>query len=492
MLEIQDLNAALALQGWDQETGMPSAALAARARARGTLSGLIHDRLVDPELGAILQELSGAELNAGAAVDVRESLRDHLRAVRLPRELVIELTEATSLATSAWAEARAENDWPRFAPHLNRLVALRRREAEALGYEDEPYDALLDEYEPGAKAAELAALFAEVRAGLVPLIEAVRRRDPDRAPTLWLGEFPVAAQDALCRRVLRGLGFDFAAGRLDTSNHPFTSRIDAGDVRLTTAYHVDDLRQALYSTIHEGGHGLYEAGLPADAVGLPRGEAVSLGIHESQSRLWENQVGRSRAFMSHLLPLLREHFDGFADATAEALYRDANVVKPSLIRIEADEVTYNLHIILRMDLERALVRGELAVDDLPRAWNERMTSDLGVTPADDAEGVLQDIHWSFGLFGYFPTYALGNLYGAQLFAAVRREIPDLDDQIARGDFAPLLGWLRRTVHVHGRALSPRELVLAATGEAPSADAFLDGLRAKYTPLYDLETGDLRA
>ncbi|MBK7703343.1 MAG: carboxypeptidase M32 [bacterium] len=484
MAEIQALNSALSLLSWDQETLMPPRGLSARSTTRAALAGLVHDRATDPALGALLEELAGAGLDTTATANVRESLRDHRRAVLVPRDLVTELAETTTLAQQAWVEARSRNEWPLFAPLLGHIVGLKRREAEALGYRDEPYDALLDEFEPGARAADLARIFAEVRTALVPLVEAARRDPADRGEDLLRGDLPVAAQDALGRHILKDLGFDLEGGRLDVSAHPFSTQIAPGDVRLTTHYDAADLQKSLYSTIHEAGHGMYEQGLPAGQIGLPLGEAVSLGVHESQSRLWENQIGRSRAFMSYLLPLLRRHFPGRFDGVApEQLDRAVNVVRPSAIRIEADEVTYTLHIVLRMELERALLRGEIDVADLPSLWNERMRADLGVTPADDAEGVLQDIHWSFGLFGYFPTYALGNLYAAELHLAAKRALPGLDDDVARGDFLPLLAWLRENIHRRGREFAPRELVRAATGREPGSGAYLDYLRAKFGALY---------
>ena len=484
MAEIQALNSALSLLSWDQETLMPPRGLSARSTTRAALAGLVHDRATDPALGALLEELAGAGLDTTATANVRESLRDHRRAVRVPRDLVTELAETTTLAQQAWVEARSRNEWPLFAPLLGHIVGLKRREAEALGYQDEPYDALLDEFEPGARAAELAQIFTEVRTALVPLVEAARRDPADRGEDLLRGDLQVAAQDALGRHILKDLGFDLEGGRLDVSAHPFSTQIAPGDVRLTTHYDAADLQKSLYSTIHEAGHGMYEQGLPAGQIGLPLGEAVSLGVHESQSRLWENQIGRSRAFMSYLLPLLRRHFPGrFDGVTPEQLDRAVNVVRPSAIRIEADEVTYTLHIVLRMELERALLRGEIDVADLPSLWNERMRADLGVTPADDAEGVLQDIHWSFGLFGYFPTYALGNLYAAELHLAAKRALPGLDDDVARGDFLPLLAWLRENIHRRGREFAPRELVRAATGREPGSGAYLDYLRAKFGALY---------
>ena len=492
MREIAALNSAQALLSWDQETCMPPRGLEARAEARSLMSGLVHDRIVSPRLGDLLAELSAADLDADDAANVRESLRDRERAVKVPRDLVTDLARATTLAQQAWAQAREDDDWNRFSPHLREVLRLRRRQAEVLGYADEPYDALFDEFEPGAVTSEIAAVFADLRARLLPLVGAIQDTGP-RDDALLRGTFPETAQERLSLRVLRAMGFDFESGRLDKSTHPFTTDIATGDVRLTTHYAPEDLSICLWSTIHEGGHGLYEQGLDAAQAGLPLGESVSLGIHESQSRLWENQVGRSLGFCRWILPQLRELFPGAFDAAdPEALYRAANVVRPSAIRIEADEVTYNLHIILRMELERAMLRGEVDVDDLPGLWNERMAADLGVTPRNDAEGVLQDIHWSFGVFGYFPTYALGNLYSAQFFEAARADLPDLDAQIERGELIPLLDWLRDKIHVHGRRHSAAELCRRVTGAPLDPEPFVSYLHRKFGALYTLDTGDVRA
>jgi len=492
MAEIRALNSAQGLLSWDQETYMPVDGLSARAESRAVLSGLVHDRTVDEGFGDLLAALAAADLDATSAANVRETIRDRDRAVKVPRELVTELARVTTLAQQAWVKARETDDWPLFSPLLAEVLELRRRQADALGYVSEPYDALLDEYEPGADSEQIAAVFADLRAQLIPLVAAIGDAGP-REDVLARRRYPEPAQIELSLRVLKAMGFDFRAGRLDKSAHPFTTGISARDVRLTSHYDEGDLAKSLYSTIHEGGHGLYEQGLPLAEAGLPLGEAVSLGIHESQSRLWENQVGRSRVFVDWLMPQLRELFPGVLDdVDPDGFHRAVNIVRPSLIRIEADEVTYNLHIILRMELERALLRGDLEVDDLPGQWNERMAADLGVTPRNDAEGVLQDIHWSFGLFGYFPTYALGNLYAAQLFATARDELDGLDDRIARGDFLPLLEWMREKIHVHGRRHTAGELCRLATGRDLDSRPFLDHLNRKFGALYNLPTGDVRA
>ena len=492
MAEIRALNSAQGLLSWDQETYMPPDGLTARAEARAVLSGLVHDRTVSGELGDLLSELADAGLDETRAANVRETIRDRDRAVKVPRELVTELARVTTLAQQAWARARENDDWPLFSPLMTEVLELRRRQAEALGYASEPYDALLEEFEPGAVTVEVAAVFADLREQLVPLVAAIGETDP-RDDALLRKNCPEPGQNILSRDVLKAMGFDFRAGRLDRSAHPFTTGVGARDVRLTTHFDERDLAKALYSTIHEGGHGLYEQGLPLEEAGLPLGEAVSLGIHESQSRLWENQVGRGPAFVGWLLPKLQGLFPGvFDDVDADDVYRAVNVVRPSPIRIEADEVTYNLHIILRMELERALLRGDIAVDDLPGLWNERMGADLGLTPRNDAEGVLQDIHWSFGLFGYFPTYALGNIYSAQLYAAAQADLPDLEDGIGRGELTPLLDWMRAHVHAHGRRYTAGELCRRATGHTLDSRPFVDYLRRKFCALYNLSTGDVRA
>ena len=492
MAEIRALNSAQGLLSWDQETYMPVDGLVAPAEAPAVLSGQVHDRSVDAGFGDLLAELAASDLDEARAANVRETIRDRDRAVKVPRELVTELARVTTLAQQAWVRARENDDWALFSPLLAEVLELRRRQAEALGYKHEPYDALLEEFEPGADTSEVAETFADLRKQLLPLVAAIGETAP-RDDTLLRRRFSEPAQIALSHRVLMTMGFDFQAGRLDKSAHPFTTGVGARDVRLTTFYDEHDLAKSLYSTIHEGGHGLYEQGLPLEEAGLPLGEAVSLGIHESQSRLWENQIGRSLEFTSWLIPQLRELFPGVLDDVGpDDLYRAVNIVRPSLIRIEADEVTYNLHIILRMELERALLRGDIGIDDLPGLWNERMTEDLGVTPRNDAEGVLQDIHWSFGLFGYFPTYALGNIYAAQLFASASAALPDLEGRCERGDLLPLLQWLRDRIHGHGRRHPAGELCRLATGHPLDSRPFVDYLRRKFGALYNLATGDVRA
>ena len=488
--QLHDLAAVSALLSWDQEIHLPPRGVPARARHKAALAALIHEKLCDPRLGDLVAALAGidaaAEFGPEAAANLRELKRERDRAVKIPRSLVRELAESGSLAQQAWAEARSGDDWGRFAPHLEKLVALKRREAEAVGYTGEPYNALLDEYEPGATVEELDPLFAELKAALVPLIARIREAGDGHDDGLLRQRFDPEAQDAFGRLVLRDMGFDFAAGRLDRSRHPFTEGIAIQDVRITTRYAADNLGTGLFASLHEGGHALYELGLPSERQGEPVAAAVSVGIHESQSRLWENGIGRSREFWSHYLPRLREFFPGrFDGASAEDLYRAANVVRPSLIRIEADEVTYNLHIILRMELERALMRQEIQVADVPGLWREKVKLLLGLDVPNDADGPLQDIHWAIGVFGYFPTYTLGNLYAAQFHAQARSELGNLPALVAAGEFAPLLGWLREKIHRRGSLLPAGELCREVTGSSLSCGPFLDHLESKFGEIYDI-------
>ncbi|MFH1841930.1 MAG: carboxypeptidase M32 [bacterium] len=485
--EIHHLAGASALLGWDQEVFLPPKGVPARAKNIAALSAVIHDKLTCAELGELCAELTAAApAERVAAANVRELKRQRDRAVKIPRSLVIELAEACSLAQQAWAQAKQQDDWSLFADSLTRLVALKRQEAAAVGYEGEPYNALLDEYEPGARVEELVPLFDELKATLIPLIERIGASPQQPDDSLLQQTFPVELQDQFGREVLTAMGFDFEAGRLDISLHPFTQAMSIQDVRITTRYHENNLGSGLYANLHEGGHALYELGLPQEHEGSPVAAAVSLGIHESQSRLWENCVGRSREFCHYSLARLTELFPTqFATTGAEELYRAINVVRPSLIRIEADEVTYNLHIILRMELERALLLGDIEVADLPALWREKIRHYFSLELPGDAQGVLQDIHWAFGAFGYFPTYTLGNLYAAQFFAAAMAELADLPAQIARGEFQPLLGWLRTHIHQPGCLFPAGELCRQVTGEVLSSKPFLDSLQQKYGDIFGI-------
>ena len=485
--ELADIGHAEGLLSWDQETYMPPKGAAMRARAQGTLAGLHHERLTAPELVGLVADLRGQVLEGDAAVNVREIGRSQDRALKIPKELVVELSQTESLGHEAWIEARQQAEFTLFQPWLEKILKLKKEVAERVGYEGTIYNALLDEYEPYARTEDIEPVFAELKEKLVPLVEKITATEKFPAKGIIDQDFAIAKQEELGRQVLADLGFDLEAGRLDVAVHPFCSGTSRDDVRLTTRYSADWLPGSLFGTIHEAGHGLYEQGLPADAVGTPAGGSVSLGIHESQSRLWENMVGRSRAFWTHYLPRLKALFPAqLQEIDLDSFYAAVNQVEPSLIRVEADEVTYNLHILLRFELERDLLEERVEVAELPSVWNERMQQYLGVRPPDDAQGVLQDVHWSFGLMGYFPTYTLGNLYGAQFFHQAQQDLPDLQAQIGRGELLNLKTWLNDKVHSRGSRLMAGELVEEVTGEKLNADYFTDYLQKKFGALYELD------
>ena len=480
--------------GWDQETKMPPGAAASRAEQLALLSRLTHERATCDELGACIAacESDGALLDdPRAAANLREIRRDYDRARKLPTAYVAEFSETTSLALQAWKRAREGANYGEFRPWLDKLLDLARRKADYFGYaaDGEPYDALLDEFEPGMTAKKIESIFAPLRDALVPLIEAVAAAPaPDDGPNAV--EMPPYLQRSLHLKVLRRIGYDLDGGRLDVSTHPFSTGSAPGDTRITTRFTEAGVAEALSSTMHEAGHGMYEQGLPkAEHWGEPLGESLGLGIHESQSRLWENQVGRSREFWRWVRPLLNETAGGTFDAyDAETLYRAANRVRPNLIRVESDEATYNLHIMLRFDLERAMLRGELSTADLPAAWNERIERDLGIEVPDDARGCLQDIHWSMGAIGYFPTYTLGTLYSAQFWDALLAARPSVPAEIERGEFGGVLDWLRERIHARGRELPAETLCTELTGRALDHRPLIAYLEAKLGEIYGLGVG----
>lgn len=487
---IEDLKAAAAVLAWDQETFMPDGGAEARARQLSTLQSTAHERFVSEETGELLDRAAEATetadpLNDGASL-VRVTRREYERARRVPSSLVAELSKATSRAKQAWKRARTEDDFTVFAPHLERLVDLSIEKAEAIGYKEEPYDALLEEFEPGLSTAEVASTFETLRDDLVPLVDVIAEA-PQLDDDLLHRTYPQSKQRAFGEAVLEDIGFDFGRGRQDVSAHPFTTSFSVDDVRITTRYDESFFPSAFFSMIHEGGHGLYEQGIDPLLERTPLADGASLGLHESQARLWENHVGRSRPFWRHYFPRLQDTFPhALGDADLDDFYRAINRVEPSLIRVEADEVTYNLHVMLRFELERGLISGTVDVNDLPELWNEAMDDYLGVVPDTDADGVLQDVHWSMASFGYFPTYTLGTLTAAQLTDAIRDEIPGLEAQWADGIFSPLLDWLREHVHQHGRKLTAPELLERVTGEELSADPWLRYAWQKFGALYELE------
>ena len=486
---ISDLRYTKSLLFWDQQTYMPGGGVAGRAEQMATLSQLSHEMLTDDETKWLLDALGEPDPSSEEGALLRRARRDYDRATRLPAKLVAEISRVTSMAEPAWVQAREDSDWHLFAPHLEKVLSLQRESAEHLGYEDHPYDALLDAYEPGAKTAKLASIFEELRKGVVPLISAVatRSRDDEDRSGLLKGDFGEAEQEKFGRVVISAFGYDWKRGRQDRSVHPFCVSPGAGDVRITTRFDRGWLAPALFGTMHEAGHALYTQGVNPDYARTPLGGGTSMGVHESQSRLWENLVGRSRSFWSHYYPKLQEAFpEALRGVNAETFYRAINVLEPSEIRVEADEVTYNLHILLRFELEVALIEGTLSVADLPAAWNAKMEECLGITPKNDSVGVLQDIHWADGLFGYFPTYAIGNVLSVQLFDQAVRDHPEISEQIREGEFSSLLGWLRENVHWHGARYYPDELVERVTGRPLDTAPYLSYLTEKFGDLYDLD------
>jgi carboxypeptidase Taq len=488
---LADLGHIHALLFWDQNTMMPPDGALARGDQSATLESVTHERLTDPELGRLLDALApwAAEQDPDAD-DVRllhELRRDHEKAVRVPTSLAAEISRAAAHGQAAWQAARAAADFSRFRDALERQIELRHRYVECFTGFEHAYDALLDDFEPGMTTAMLRPLFAELCEGLTPLVaETASDAKPEGVP--FGGPHEVEHQRIAIMDILEGIGFDPDGWRLDVAPHPFAQRIAPGDVRLTTRYDLHDFSGAYFGSLHEFGHGLYEAGIPDRLSRSPLGSPVSLGVHESQSRLWENVVGRSRPFCAWALPRLRENLPALpAGTTVDDVYRGVNMVEPSLIRVESDETTYNLHIVLRFELELALMEGALPVDELPHAWNEGMHRLLGIDVPDDAAGVLQDVHWGAGLIGYFPTYTLGNLQAAQLWETARAALPDVDEQLERGDFVPLRTWLREQVHVHGRKLPPPELLARVTGQQLAVEPFLRYLRGKLA-----DTGAIKA
>ncbi len=497
LLEIQRIHSAASVLSWDQETYMPAGGGAARAEQIATLEGIAHHKLVSPEIEQLLG--SWLDLSTGHPLErdgelwdessrslLRELWRDFSRAKKLPSDFVMTLSRECSLAQQVWAEAKEGHRFTDFLPSLRTVLALKRKEADYLGYQESPYNALLDVYEPGSTIATLRPLFAQIKARLVPLLKNIQNSPVEVDDGFLYHSFDQARQVEFGRLVLIAMGYDFERGRLDLSAHPFTTSFHPTDVRVTTRVHEHDLPSCLFSCIHEGGHGLYDQGLDPQHYGTPLGESVSLGIHESQSRMWENSVGRSRAFWRYFYPILQATFHHQLRAVdLEQFYAVINRVKPSLIRVEADELTYNLHIMLRFEIEQDLIEGKTKPDELPEIWNQKMQEYLGIRPSHDGEGVLQDVHWSMGAFGYFPTYALGNLYSVQFYDQAKLEIPHLEDEIAAGQLMVLRRWLGQKIHRWGRMFTPDHLAQRVTGVSLTPEPFLRYTEQKYGELYRL-------
>lgn len=478
--EIYKIGCIEGLLGWDQRVYMPPKAAQARAEQIEYLSLMMHSKSTDPEFLRIVDELNEVKdtLTMEDQVNIRETKRVVDIERKLPPEYVAEMTQASTMGYSTWVEARPKNDFKAVEPYLEKIVELSRKRADLVGYEEHPYDALLDMYEPKAKLSWVKPLLLDLAEQLKEIIPTISEKFKDLEPLR--GHFDQSIQAKLCHQVAENLGFSFERGRFDVTAHPFMTSLGPADYRITSRYDESDLLSSLYSTIHETGHALYELGMDPKWAGTPMGEAVSLGIHESQSRLWENLVGRSHEFAEYLTPVVKESFpEQFGLVSPDRFWMHINKVHPSLIRTEADEVTYSQHIVIRMLLEEALITGELKVVDIPDAWNDLYKKYLGVAPTDYKNGVMQDVHWYHGGIGYFPTYALGNLYGAMMMEAAKAALPNMSEQIKLGEFTELLGWLRENIHRHGMRYRGLELIKNITGSDLNAKPFVDYLKAKF-------------
>jgi carboxypeptidase Taq len=502
MSQLQDLKAelaevtymlqALGLLEWDQQTYMPSGAAESRAFQESTLHKVCHERRTSDMLGRLLdgaeKEVAGLDPESLDYQLVRMTRYDFDRARKLPPEFVAESAHTNSLAMAVWGKARSEDDFASFAPWLQKSLDLAKRKVDYLGYDEQPYDALLGCYEAKMRTSEVNALFAEVRPVVVDIVKKVQANPGNANTEILSRRYPEDLQEKFARVVVRAFGYDFNRGRLDRTIHPFASAFSKDDCRITTRYDANFLPMALMGTMHETGHAMYEQNTGDDLRGTPLADGCSNSLHESQSRLWENLVGRSRGFWGQYFPLLQETFpDALGSESAESLYRALNVIEPSFIRVEADEVTYNLHIILRFELEQDLLMGRLKVSDAPEAWNAKVREYLGITPPTNREGVLQDVHWAMGGMGYFPTYSLGNFLSAQIFAKVVEDIPDLDQQIAAGRFKGLFDWLESHVWRYGRRNFPQEQIVKSTGSRLKTGPYVAYLRSKFGQLYDLSS-----
>lgn len=487
MLEISQLESIRMILDWDEQTVMKPMASEWRGEQAALMEGLAHDRATDKQVGDWLSELEEKidefALDSAERVNIREWRRDYDKKVKLPRSLVEEMTTTSVRARSAWVDARQKNDFSIFAPWLEKNYKLAREAADHYGHSGNPYDALLDTYEPGMTGEQAGKILSDLRNALVPLIEAVAgaERQPDES--MLLGNFDIDRQKQFTSEAVSWIGFDLERGGTGDTAHPFCTTLGPDDVRFGNRFKENQFSDALMSALHEGGHGIYEQNLPKEHFGTPAGQPVSLGIHESQSRMWENRIGRGLAFWKRWLPRVSELFPEMEGRNLDAVHFAINRMAPSLIRVEADELTYNLHILIRFELESAMLNGDLKVADLPSAWNERVKNYLGLDVPSDSEGCMQDIHWSIGLIGYFPTYALGNLYAAQLVEAAEKEIGEFETLVETGEILAVREWFSKNVHRHGRSFMPTELVERVSGRAPEATPLIDGLTKKVKDLY---------
>ena len=491
--EVSDIRGAIALLGWDQRTIMPQRGEAVRANRMATLSKIAHETFTSDETGELLETLKrlekGLPFEDNDAALIRVTRRDYQKMKVIPSDLAVRMSRASSAGYQAWVEARSTSDFSKLLPALEEIVGLKREEIALFrGVKDDiadDYDVLLDDFEPALTSAEVTRVFDQLKAATIPLVQRVRERADRVDDSPVRGAFALDVQRKLVTTIAKRLGFRDDAWRLDPTQHPFASAMGVNDIRITTRYYDDFLNPALFGTMHEFGHGLYEHGVSEGLERTPLQRGASMAFHESQSRMWENLIGRGRPFWTYGLPVLREAFpEQFSDVTEDGIYRAVNMLGPSLIRVEADELTYNLHIILRFELERDIIAGNVELTDLPHAWNAKMAEYLGIEVPDDAHGVLQDVHWGSGLLGYFPTYALGNVVSLQLWERIRREIPDLDAQVSAGEFAKLREWLAENIHQHGRKFTPGELLQRAVGTSSfDPQPLIAYLTAKVDSLY---------
>lgn len=478
--EVAVVQSAAEIIAWDQETYMPSHANEHRAKQLSWLAARAHEMATSEAWQSDLENAEKYDMGSDPIItaNLRELRRQFDRATKLPTSLIARESAATSHAKHAWANAREKSDFKAFAPHLEELLEIALEKSSLWGYINEPYDALLEGYERGTSTSVVATLFDQLRPEIRSIAAAAVEKSHQQSISLPAGPYPIDAQQKLNQQIAESIGFDFSAGRIDTTTHPFCTTLGPHDVRLTTRYDENDFTSSLFGVLHEAGHGLYEQGLPADDFGLPSGSAVSLGIHESQSRLWENHVGRSREFWQRWYPVAQEIFTQLREFSLDDFLRFIRTAAFSPIRVEADEATYDLHILLRFDIERRMLNGSLNVNDVPAAWNDGFRELFGFTPKNDREGCLQDIHWSMGGLGYFPTYTLGNIHAASLFACAKND-PNIASTIAVADYAPLLSWLRGNIHAHGSTLDPSDLIHKATGKNPSSEDYIKHLTQRY-------------
>ena len=483
------LGAVMGILHWDQEVIMPKGGAGSRARQLAAMASVLHEKSTDPEIGDLLDRLLDcpeAQFNHFEWCNIHEAKRDYDLDTKVPKELVRELAELSSNGHAVWAQARENDRFEDFAPTLKRLVELKTQWARCVAPEKAAYDANIDLFERDATMEKIEPLFASLKTELIPLIRDIVENGREVPASFLAGTFPLDRQERLGRRISEAMGFDFEKGRMDVSVHPFSGGGDFTDVRITTRYREDNFVESLFAVIHETGHGLYEQGRAREWQDLPVSESLTMGIHESQSLFWERMIAQGKPFLRHFLPLLQQTFpQQLNGVSADGLYGAINRVQPSLIRVEADEVTYPLHVILRFEIEQGLFDGSLAVDDLPGVWNGKMEEYLGVRPPTDREGVLQDVHWSGGAFGYFPSYTLGAMYACQFYRALKNSVPDIERSIAEGNLIPVKEWLNRNIHSRGKLYPAEELCRQVTGETLNPDHFVGYLKTKYGELYGL-------